>query len=139
MRYVPNTLEIYIYDKETGVYHDIKNKDYSLSLPVGTYNNRFSLQFVNKLFNIDDTILDEGILVNYTNKTELINIKNKFIDTTVNKVYLFNMIGQLITNWDIEDVKQDAIHLPVNNVSTGVYIVKVQTSNGNFSKKIIIN
>lgn len=136
---IPNTLEIYIYDKETGIYHDIKNKDYSISLPIGTYNNRFSLQFVNKLFNIDDTILDEGILVKYTNQTELININNNFVDTLVNKVYLFNILGQQITNWEIEDRKQDAIHLPVKKVSRGVYIVKVQTTNGTFSKKIIIN
>lgn len=135
---IPTTLEIYLFDNKTGIYHDIKNNNYTVSLPIGKYKNRFSLQFVNKLYDISKTALDEAILVNYTNKNGMLNIKNKFIDATVNKVYLFNILGQNITNWEVDDIKQSNIQIPIINLSSGVYIVKISTSSGDFSKKIII-
>ena len=135
---IPNTLEIYLHDNVTGIYHDIKNNDYPISLPIGEYNNRFSLQFVNKLYNVGKTALDDGIYVYYTNNNEMLNIKNNFIDTTVDKVYLFNVLGQNLANWDIDDIKQNNIQIPIKNVSTGVYIVKLKTTKGELSSKILI-
>ncbi|MFT5715480.1 MAG: hypothetical protein ACI9WT_002064, partial [Flavobacterium sp.] len=135
---IPNNLDIYLHDNVTGIYHDIKNNDYPISLPIGMYNNRFSLQFVNKLYDIDKTKLGEGILVYYTNNNEMLNIKNRFIDATVDQVSLFNILGQKLTNWDIDDIKQNNIQIPIQNVSSGVYIVKINTSKGDFSEKIII-
>jgi hypothetical protein len=135
---IPNNLDIYLFDYVTGIYHDIKNNDYPLSLPIGEYNNRFSLQFVNKLYDVDKTRLAEGIFVYYTNNNEMLNIKNRFIDATVDKVSLFNILGQKLTNWDIDDIKQNNIQIPIQNVSSGVYIVKINTSKGDLSEKIII-
>ena len=136
---IPNNLDIYLHDNVTGIYHDIKNNDYPISLPTGMYNNRFSLQFVNKLYDIDKTKLGEGILVYYTNNNEMLNIKNRFIDATVDQVSLFNILGQKLTNWDIDDIKQNNIQIPIRNISSGVYIVKLKTSKGDFSEKIIIH
>jgi hypothetical protein len=136
---IPNTLEIYLFDNLTGIYHDIKNNDLILSLSKGEYTNRFSLHFVNKTLSVDKAKLNDGILVYFTNDNKLLNIKNSFIDATVEKVSLFNILGQKIENWNIDDIKQDSIQLPIKNVSTGVYIVKLQTSKGNFSKNIIVN
>jgi hypothetical protein len=48
------------------------------------------------------------------------------------------MTGQSIANWEIENSMQENIQLPIKNLSSGVYIVKIQTSNGDLSKKIII-
>jgi hypothetical protein len=135
---IPNTLEIYLYDNVTRIYHDIKNNPFPLSLAIGEYNNRFSLQFANKTFSVEKTNLDEGIIVYFTNNNNVINIKNNFIDAAVNKVYLFDLLGQSITDWKIEDIKQNNIQIPIKNVNSGIYIVKIKTSKGDFSKKIII-
>jgi hypothetical protein len=135
---IPSTLEIYLFDNKTGVYHDIKNNVFSIALVIGEYKNRFSLQFVNKLYDSDKTSLDEGILVYYTNNKEILNIKNNFTDATVDKVYLFNILGQNLTNWDIEDIKQNNIQIPIKNVRSGMYIAKIKTSKGDLTKTIII-
>jgi len=135
---IPNSLEIYLFDNETGIYHDIKNSDFKISLPIGEYNKRFSLQFANKTFSIDETKLEEGILVFYNNDTQMLNIKNNFIDTSVEYVSLFNLMGQNIANWKIDDIKQNNIQIPIKNLSSAVYILKIKTDKGEFSKQIII-
>jgi hypothetical protein len=135
---IPNTLKIYLFDKETETYHDIKNSDFTINLPVGQYNKRFSLQFVNKTFSINETNLEDGILIFYNNDNKTLNITNNFIDTAVESVYLFNITGQNIAKWDIDDNKQSNIQIPIKNISTAVYIVKIKTDKGEFSKKIII-
>jgi uncharacterized protein YjdB len=135
---IPNNLEIYLHDNITGIYHDIKNANYTISMPIGEYNDRFSLQFVNKIYAIDKTTLNEGIMVYYTNNNGTLNIKNNFIDATVTEVDLFNLLGQKLTNWKIDNIKQNNIQIPIKNVNSGMYLVKIKTTKGDFSKKIII-
>ncbi|WP_207917089.1 T9SS type A sorting domain-containing protein [Flavobacterium hiemivividum] len=135
---IPDRLEIYLFDNVTGLYHDIKNNNFTISLPVGKYNKRFSLQFVNKTLSVDSNTLEDGILIYYSNVNQTLNIHNNFIDAEVTKVDLFNLSGQKIAHWVIEEVKQNNIKIPIANVSTAGYIVKVTTTKGAFSKKIII-
>jgi hypothetical protein len=134
----PNTTRIYLYDDLTSKYHNIRESDFKISLPIGEYNNRFSLRFADKTLKADDFTLAENILIYFTNNTKTLNIKNNFIEGTVNKVFLFNLLGQSITNWDVEDQKQNNIQIPIKNIPSGVYIVKVKTTKGVFSKKIVI-
>jgi hypothetical protein len=134
----PNTTRIYLYDDLTSKYHNIRESDFKISLPIGEYSNRFSLRFADKTLKADDFTLAENILIYFTNNTKTLNIKNNFIEGTVNKVFLFNLLGQSITNWDVEDQKQNNIQIPIKNVPSGVYIVKVKTTKGVFSKKIVI-
>jgi hypothetical protein len=47
-------------------------------------------------------------------------------------------LGQSIANWDVKERKQNKLQIPIKNVSSGVYIVKLGTSKGDFSTKIII-
>lgn len=61
------------------------------------------------------------------------------MDVTVQKVTLFNILGQSISTWKIEDKEQTNIQIPIKNISSGIYIVKVKTSKGDISKKIIVN
>ncbi|RRJ90527.1 T9SS type A sorting domain-containing protein [Flavobacterium macacae] len=38
----------------------------------------------------------------------------------------------------MEYQNQESIQIPISNLSTGTYIVKIQTTKGNLSQKIII-
>jgi hypothetical protein len=49
---------------------------------------------------------------------------------------VFNYLGQQVKTWSINTDEQ-FILLPLKIV-TGVYIVKVETTNGNINKKIIV-
>lgn len=136
---IPNTLEIYLYDNQTKIYHNIRDKAFSISLPIGEYNKRFSLEFMDKTHCVDEVIPDEGIIIFYTNTNKMLNIQNNLIDTKVTKAYLFNLLGQNLGNWEIKNNKQNNIQIPIKNISSAVYIVKIITEKGEFSKKIIIH
>jgi hypothetical protein len=53
-------------------------------------------------------------------------------------VSLFNIAGQNNTRWNSKDGQQATIHIPIKNLNSGVYIVKVKTTEGEISKKIIV-
>ncbi|OYX84476.1 MAG: hypothetical protein B7Y83_08120 [Flavobacteriales bacterium 32-34-25] len=135
---IPNSLDIYLYDATSKEYHDLRKSDFDITLAVGEYSNRFSLQFVNKAHTINETNVENGIIAYYTNENQMLNIKNYFVDVAVESVSLFNILKQNISNWKIKDPKQNHIQLPIKNVSSAVYIVQIKTTKGEFSQKIII-
>ena len=140
---VPSSTKIYLHDNQTGMYHDLKNSDFKTALSVGDYNNRFSLTFESKTtetaLEVVESNSNDGIIVLFSNNYNTLIIKNNDLDATVNKVSLFDMLGQYITDWEVKDKEQTNIQIPIKNRPSGIYIVKVKTSKGESSKKIIIN
>jgi hypothetical protein len=128
--------EIYIFDNTTNIYHSIKNANFQINLPAGTYEDRFSLRFSNGLLGIDANQTDNGISIIHSQGNSMINIKNES-QNTINSVSLINMVGQIISTWKIDNDNQENIELPVSNLMSGTYIVKVMTEKGTLTKKII--
>ena len=135
---VEPTQPIYIHDVVTGLYHDIRNEHFTINLPQGEIHNRFELTFQNHALSASDFELENQIIVAYTNAQNLLTIKNNLTDVTVKTVSIFTILGQTLASWNVETQTQTNISLPVSNVSTGTYIVRVQTNAGTISKKIII-
>jgi SprB repeat/Disaggregatase related repeat/Secretion system C-terminal sorting domain len=138
---VPSSTKIYLHDNVTGNYHDIRNNDFKIALPIGEYSNRFSLKFESQTLSVgenDANDTNDGILVFYLKNDKTLIIKNDNLDSTVNSVSLFNILGQSLEKWDVKDKEQTNIQIPIKNLSSGIYVTKVKTSNGDFSKKIII-
>lgn len=143
-------IKIFIYDSQTGLYHNIKNQAFKVKLTAGVYNNRFYLAFIkrgngnsnnhslvqNKA--TSNGAISEGIAVKYINTNQVLQITNDDETTPVNNVYLYNLVGQLVTTWEVKNENQADIQIPMNTFSAGVYIVKVETSNGSISEKISI-
>lgn len=136
-----DNVNVYIFDKSTEIYHDIKNEDFSIEIPQGFDNLRFSLRFVAPGAALGTTDIENSgaIQVAYTSANDMLNIKNNIIDATVEKVELYNMLGQSVGTWKVENQAQNNIQLPIKNSSTGTYIVKIKTTKGETSRKIIIN
>ncbi|MCD8529462.1 MAG: T9SS type A sorting domain-containing protein [Flavobacterium sp.] len=56
----------------------------------------------------------------------------------IDEATLFSILGQKINNWKVNS-SENSIKLPINNVETGIYILKLKTNDGNYlSRKIII-
>ena len=136
---VSSSTKIYLHDADTGIYHDLRNSDFKISLTSGEYNKRFSLKFESQTLSIDETDKDDGITVLYSRNYKTLIIKNNIPEATVNRVNLYNLLGQFISNWDVEDKEQTNIQIPIKNMPSGIYIVKIKTSKGESSKKIIVN
>jgi LEA14-like dessication related protein len=48
------------------------------------------------------------------------------------------MIGQKIAYWDVKGREQTSIQIPIKNLPSEIYIVKVKTTKGESNKKIIV-
>lgn len=128
--------EIYLFDAITGIYHDLRNSNFSITLPVGDYNNRFSLRFSNQTLSNNSNELNENISIFYNN--DYVTIKNGLKGIRVENAQVFSILGQKVLEFKLTNEDQTNIQLPVNELSTEAYIVKVKTDNGIMSKKIII-
>ena len=134
---IPEATEIYLYDNQTGIYHNLKNDSFSITLSAGIHNKRFSLRFAAESLKIAKNVANSGIAISFANNNNSLNISNNNSKTTIEKVYLFNLLGQRIASWDVEN--QTNLQIPIQKISQGTYIVKVKTSNGVTSSKIIID
>jgi uncharacterized repeat protein (TIGR01451 family) len=129
---------IFIYDNLTDTYHNIRSAKYEVNLPIGTNDTRFSLRFKDKTLKVDEHAISEAIQILYIQNGNLLEIKNKSIDLTVEKVTLYNILGQSISTWKIENQDQQNIIIPIKPVSSGIYIAKLKTFDGEISKKFIV-
>ncbi len=127
---------IYILDKLTHTYYNLEDK-IELDLEKGLYTDRFYLTFIQNVLNVEEeNPLNKELNVYMDNNAEEIVIKNNN-NLNIIKVELFNILGQKVKSWkNIENNTES--RLKTNNVATTFYIVKIQTTEGNISKKIMI-
>jgi trimeric autotransporter adhesin len=137
--------KVYIYDAETKTYHEIQKNPFEVNLPAGVNNTRFSLRFKDKSLSTEKTLtVDENnavsnkIAITHIQDSNTLKINNNSAETTVEKVTLLNINGQVIANWKIENQDQQNIQVPIKTVTRGVYIAKISTTTGELSKKLII-
>jgi hypothetical protein len=127
---------LYIKDSLTGETHDITNQDFEINLEAGEYLNRFFLVRQATLNITEEVTLLDGVQVYMNNSISELQL-NRLVDTEILNVSVFNYLGQQVKTWNI-NADERFISLPLKIV-TGAYIVKVETTNGNVNKKIIIN
>lgn len=131
--------QIYIHDNATDTYHDIRESAFAMDLPAGTINDRFSLRFTNATLATANFLTDNvQIDVRYTNSNNMLTIVRSGAASQIESVSLFNVLGQAVSRWNVTDGKSTPIQIPVGKLSSGTYLVKVHTSQGDSSKKIII-
>ena len=135
---VPDDLDIYVYDKVTETYHDIRVNDFSIDLQAGEYLERFELRFsdANSLSTEELTIEDTGLQFYFANNNKSIVINNPELHE-INSVEFYNILGQSIKKFDKIEIKEYT-ELKTNNLSTGNYILEIKTPSGKISKKVLI-
>ncbi len=128
---------LFIHDAETGIDHDIRNGDFTISLPIGIYNDRFSLRFSGNALGINNSSESNSPVIYFTNSNSNLNIVTKDIIKTVK---LYNLLGQFISEHDVQNQAAGTIQIHFANLASGTYIVKAITEdNKTYSQKIIKN
>ena len=127
---------IYLFDNQTGLYHDIKNQSYSITLPVGTINDRFQITFTDEALgntSFESNKLD--VLQNNANQLLAINNPTQY---ELTEVSLFDMLGKMIfTKKNIGN--NTTYEFSTGGLSEGIYIARLKTVEGfTLSKKVII-
>lgn len=133
---IDESVKLYIKDKLTGETHQINSKHFEINLVAGEYLDRFSLVFQPRLKTLEEIELEEGIHIFMNNPIDELQIK-RIIDTELININLYNYLGQNMRTWN-SNIKGRNISLPINNLSTGVYFIQINTINGSINKKIII-
>lgn len=129
---------VYIYDAETDIHHPINDALFEIELTEGIVNDRFSLRFTDKTLGIKNATFEDAIAIHYTQSSKILTIANNMKDNTVETASLFDIQGKAIANWKVTDKEQTNIRIQVQSMTSGVYIVKLKTTKGNISKKIIV-
>lgn len=135
----PNDLGIYLHDLEFDTYHDLKNSDYEVNLLAGQYDNRYQIVFSDSSSSLSVSESELNQLSLYyamgRNKMVILNPNNVELEN----IELYNIAGQSVYKNDIL-LEGSYNEYKIENLSTGAYIVKLNTINAEvITKKIIMN
>ncbi|MFV5703450.1 T9SS type A sorting domain-containing protein, partial [Flavobacterium sp. XS2P12] len=128
---------IYLHDKTTDLYHDIKNDFYDLTLPAGVNNTQFEITFKkNSSLGVED-IESQSFVVYQNNSTKNLTISNPLL-LDLATCNLYDVAGKLIFNK--KDLGSNSSYtFSTSGLGDGIYIVKLLTKdNIGVGKKIII-
>ena len=133
---VNEKISIYIKDSFTGETYDLRQQPFEINLEAGEFLNRFSLVFQPRLKTLQEVNIVDGFYLNMDNNYSELSIR-KIVETDIKSIHLFNYLGQKTDSWN-KNLTSRLITLPINNKSAGVYILHINTINGQFMQKIII-
>jgi hypothetical protein len=128
---------IFLFDSETNIYHDIKNGFVDITLPAGgTTANRFEVTFLDESLG-NETVKSEQFMIVQNNENELLSIKNPNL-VDLKSATLFDITGKLI--FTKEKLGAEELYsFPTVGLSESIYIVKLVTAdNQEISKKVSI-
>ena len=129
--------DIYLYDRQEGTYHDIKNDTYIVFLPTGIYNNRFEITFKNDALSASNPI-KEDIVVFQNNTNQLLTVSNPNL-LDLKSVTLFDISGKKIFS-HLKLGINSSYAFSTAALSDGLYLAKIQCSDGkNKVQKIIVS
>jgi hypothetical protein len=128
--------DIFIYDKLTATYHDIKNGYYDVTIDSES-KDRFEITFKNPALSITDSQILKSFTVFQNNDSNELVISNpQLVD--MKSCYIYDILGKVILGK--EKLGSDNQYVfQTSSLSDGVYIVKLKTlDNLETSKKVIV-
>ncbi|MDB4048048.1 T9SS type A sorting domain-containing protein [Polaribacter sp.] len=133
---LPTGLKVYLEDRETNTFNrlDGANK-YTITL-TETSNGigRFYLHTAQNTLNLNTNLILEKISIYKTDHTTLRIVGLSQGKTTIK---LFNMLGKQLLNSCFTKIGVQDISLP--QLSTGIYLIQLESEKGTLNKKIILD
>ena len=129
-------IDVFIYDALLGTYTQINESDFQLELDAGDYANRFYVTFsADDALSIKDTAFEDLNMYFSFRREKVVIINPKNLE--LKSLQLYNISGQSV--YENKNLNQDSYgEYELQNLSSGVYILSLNTSNGILTKKIII-
>ena len=113
---------IYLEDKVTGVFHNLKNSPYTVTLPKGELNTRFVLRYAipgNPNLNVDSVAYEATIKV--VAQQRVVSVQ---AEETIKEVMVYDLQGRLLTHLTaVHDVKAQTNPIEVEQQTLIVKIV----------------
>ncbi|MCD2257655.1 T9SS type A sorting domain-containing protein [Psychroserpens luteolus] len=132
---LPDTVDVFLIDNQTNTTTLLTNEDYNILLNEALNGTgRFFLQFSDSTLSTNEPELVDILI--YAN----LNEKTLFIDGVLNEkttLTVYDLQGRLIFK-SILDINRTSQKIDISKLSSGIYIVKLNSQKQNRSKKIII-
>jgi hypothetical protein len=120
-----NPDNVYLHDMYTGIYHNIKDGNQLLLLQSGHYKDRFEITFTNTTLS-NPTYDLNNIEIYQNNNFKQLSVLNPQLQD-IKSISLFDLAGRLVIELKSNESKSNYT-VGTNSFSTGIYIVKVTTS-----------
>jgi fibronectin-binding autotransporter adhesin len=134
---IPSDMNLYLLDKEKNITQDLKtNPSYRLFLKAGENNQRLELLFVKAETQTPSTysIHSEKLFV-ISNSDGNVKVKINLPDYQPGKLYVSNMLGQIILEKEVTNLQMVDIS---SGVRSGVYVVTMTSGERSQSEKTLI-
>lgn len=130
---------VYLHDKLTGIYYDIKNNVFDMTLPAGNNTTRFEVTFKNTdvVLNNPDEVA-ESFTVYQNNQNSMLTIYNT-LNKDITSLMMYDVTGKVVI--EKSNLGRGASYeFSTSGLSDGVYVVKAKTKdNIDMSKKVIVS
>lgn len=128
---------IYLHDIETELYINLREQNYSMNLPAGTYNNRFEITFQAETLSTASITDEDFEVFQNTENAELTILNPNGLD--IKSVTLFDITGKRVIN--AENIgNQSDYRFSTKSLSDGVYVATITVNdNKAISKKVMIS
>ncbi|OBQ56348.1 T9SS type A sorting domain-containing protein [Tamlana sp. s12] len=137
LEYVDAQTEVYLFDNLLNTYHDLRASDFEIHLSPGEYHDRFVMTFSkDAALHIDESTFDKDLHIYFNNQKNSVVLHNPKLKT-VKRIGLFNILGQLLQHFEINN-KETYNEFKTKQLSSGAYVIKLETTQGIISKKILV-
>ncbi len=122
-----NPNDVFLHDKQTGTYHDLKAGNKTLLLAAGHYTDRFEITFKDTSSTLSNEILDEVTFdIFQNNNTQELTVLNPNQEKVAN-IALFDLAGREVLS-DKPANTQSSYTFDTASLSSAIYIAKVTTT-----------
>lgn len=125
--------EVYLMDKYTNTFHDIKNGMYAFTSLSGTFDDRFELRFTNETLSLNPIFNTKNSILCYANDSDIV-IKSK--DIHIQSIMIFDGSGRLLFDKNKLGISEIIISDVTKN--NQLLLVQVETEDGIKSTQKII-
>ncbi|WP_299364376.1 T9SS type A sorting domain-containing protein [Winogradskyella sp.] len=137
---ISDEFNLYLYDSELGIYHNLRDGGYDFFAEAGEYLERFELVFSipqesSEALSVDENEIDK-LKIYYNSDINTLTLNNP-LGVTLKKLSIYNIAGQLVY---VDSLNEASSKLNVqfnNQQSQGAYIVLIETDRGAVSKKVL--
>lgn len=125
---------VYLKDNILNTTHNLTDANFNVNLPIGDHLDRYSLVFVpqNSLSTTDQTLTNLSVFYD-GNKNVVVNNSDRM---QLKNITIYNVLGQEILRLNDNINSTNKVQIPFNQ-SQGLYVVKVVTTTGELTQKII--
>ncbi len=136
---IPTDQDLFLRDNLTGTYYDLRSEQpYNFTSEAGEFAERFDVVFISEENLSNDQFTNDNTLIYVNNIEDMLYVKG--LTEQAKQLSMTNMLGQVIKTYN--NINNQALENGINisSLSSGVYVVSIQTENNlTIDKKVIIN